>query len=85
MEVALRFLKDGFSLKKLETIVLKTPTDRHGSSAKNILDSLSIENKKKGILNSKTIDEEIDEATGKYKETLQRLKVFAQSINIVLW
>ena len=74
MEVAKVFLTSNVSLIEIEKNIIKCTTDRHGATAKSILDSLQISNKKKGVLVIKNIDEEIELSDGIYRDTLIKLK-----------
>lgn len=74
IELAYIFLTNNVSLKYLEKNILKCNTDRHGATAKTILDALGISNSKKGILLATSIDDEINNSFGQYKDTLLEIK-----------
>ena len=72
--VAYWFLTHNDSLIKIETNVLKLPTNHHGATAKSILDAFNIPNVKKGVLIKTNIDDEISKSTGKYLDVLKQMK-----------
>lgn len=64
------------SFRKLEKEVMKidSPTRGGGYKARTIINNLGIEADKKGILSARSIDEELKNAMGTYRRTLERIK-----------
>ena len=72
-KVAGFFIRNNVGLIKIENQLLGL-TNKKGWVAKEILDSLGVENKRKGLLTKSDIDTEIAKATGTFKRTLEEIK-----------
>ena len=64
------------SFRKLEKEIMgiDSPARGGGFKAKTIINNFGITAEKKGILYYRSIEEEINNATGSYKETLEQIK-----------
>ena len=72
-KVAGFFMRNDIGLIKIENQLLGL-TNKKGWVAKSILDSLGVENKRKGLLIKSNIDIEISLANGTFKHTLEEIK-----------
>ena len=72
-KVAVFFMRNNVGLIKIENRLLGL-TNKKGWVAKAILDSLGVENKRKGLLMNSNIDIEISKATDTFKNTLEEIK-----------
>lgn len=72
-KVAGFFMRNNVGLVKIENQLLGL-TNKKGWVAKAILDSLGVENKRKGMLINSNIDIEISKATDTFKNTLEEIK-----------
>lgn len=72
-KVAGFFMRNNVGLIKMENQLLGL-MNKKGWVAKAILDSLGVENKRKGLLIKSDIDIEISKATGIFKHTLEEIK-----------
>ena len=74
LEIAIEYLFDGTSYPKMEIKYLRGKSDNRGWKVYKRLHSLGIKGEHKGILKTNNIDDEINKASGNYKDTLIEIK-----------